>query len=58
LAPVLEQVAAYYRRRVEAMVERLTKVIEPVVILGMGVTVAVILASIYLPMFQMASGPR
>lgn len=58
LAPVLEQVAVYYRKRVEATVERLTGAIEPVVILGMGVTVAVILTSIYLPMFQMASGPR
>ncbi len=57
LAPVLEQVASYYRKRVEALLERLTGMIEPVVILGMGITVAVILTSIYLPMFQMASGP-
>lgn len=58
LATVLDQVSTYYRKRVEAMLERLTGMIEPVVILGMGVTVAVILTSIYLPMFQMASGPR
>jgi len=58
LAPVLEQVRMYYRKKVEALVERLTGAIEPVVILGMGVTVAVILTSIYLPMFQMASGPK
>ncbi|MCJ7543853.1 MAG: type II secretion system F family protein [Phycisphaerae bacterium] len=57
LATVLDQVATYYRKRVEAMLERLTGMIEPVVILGMGVTVAIILTSIYLPMFQMASGP-
>ncbi len=57
LATVLEQVSTYYRKRVEAMLERLTGMIEPVVILGMGITVAVILTSIYLPMFQMASGP-
>ena len=58
LAAVLEEVAVYYRRRVQAMVERLTGTIEPVVILLMGITVAVILMSIYLPMFQIASGPR
>jgi type II secretory pathway component PulF len=57
LAVVLEQVSTYYRKRVEALLERLTGAIEPIVILGMGVTVAVILSSIYLPMFQMASGP-
>ena len=32
--------------------------VQGVVILGMGVTVAVILMAIYLPMFQMGSGPR
>jgi type IV pilus assembly protein PilC len=58
LSVVLDQVATYYRKRVESTVERLTGAIEPVVILGMGVTVAVILTSIYLPMFQMAAGPR
>jgi type IV pilus assembly protein PilC len=58
LGSVLEQVAVYYRKRVEALLQRITGMIEPVVILGMGVTVAVILTSIYLPMFQMASGPK
>jgi len=58
LAPVLDEVAGYYRKRVEAVVERLTGIVEPVVILCMGVAVAVILMSIYLPMFQIASGPR
>ena len=57
LGVVLDQTAIYYRKRVEALVTRLTGMIEPVVILGMGVTVATILTSIYLPMFQMASGP-
>ena len=57
LSAVLEQVSTYYRKRVEVRLERLTGTVEPVVILGMGVTVAVILTSIYLPMFQMASGP-
>ena len=58
MVSVLEEVALYYRARVQALIERLTGVIEPVVILGMGVTVALILMSIYLPMFQIASGPR
>jgi type IV pilus assembly protein PilC len=57
LGIVMDQVAVYYRKRVQDRLQRLTGIIEPVVILGMGVTVAVILTSIYLPMFQMASGP-
>ena len=57
MTQVLEQVASYYRDKVRKVVERITSGIEPVVILGMGVSVAVILTSIYLPMFQMASGP-
>jgi len=58
LVAVLQQVAAHYRRGMQATLERLARCIEPAVILGMGVTIAVILTSIYLPMFQMASGPR
>ncbi len=58
LPKVLEQTGQYYAERVEQIVERLTSCIEPVVILGMGVSVAVILTSIYLPMFQMASGVK
>jgi type IV pilus assembly protein PilC len=56
LAKVLDQVSLYYRGKVKEIVERLTGCVEPVVILGMGVSVAVILTSIYLPMFQMAGG--
>ncbi len=58
MAKVLDQLALYYSGKVKKIVERLTSSIEPVVILGMGVSVAVILTSIYLPMFQMASGPK
>ncbi len=54
LVTVLEEVSMYYRKKVEAALERLTGAIEPIVILGMGVIVATILMSIYLPMFEMA----
>jgi type IV pilus assembly protein PilC len=53
LAQVLEQVSMYYRQKVAALAARITSMIEPVIILGMGVTVAVILTAIYLPMFSM-----
>lgn len=53
LPKVLEHAAEYYKSRVKALVERITSMIEPCIILFMGVTVAVILTAIYLPMFNM-----
>jgi type IV pilus assembly protein PilC len=56
LPEVLDEVEQFYRRKVEVVVGRLTGTLETVVILFMGVTVAVILCAVYLPMFSMASG--
>ncbi len=56
LPEVLDEVELFYRRKVETVAERLSKSLETVVILGMGICVAVILCSVYLPMFSMASG--
>jgi type IV pilus assembly protein PilC len=56
LPEVLDEVEVFYRRKVEVVVERLTGTMETVVILFMGVTVAVILCAVYLPMFSAASG--
>lgn len=56
LPDVLDEVEIFYRRKVETVAERLASTLETVVILGMGVAVAVILCSVYLPMFSMAGG--
>jgi len=56
LPEVLDEVDTFYRRKVEVVVGRLTGTMETGVILFMGVTVAVILCAVYLPMFSMASG--
>ena len=56
LPEVLDEVDVYYRRKVEVVVGRLTGSMETAVILFMGVTVAVILCAVSLPMFSMASG--
>jgi type IV pilus assembly protein PilC len=50
---VLEQVSTYYKQKVAALAARITAMIEPCIILGMVVTVAIILTAIYLPMFNM-----
>ena len=56
LPEVLDEVEVYYRRKVEVVVTRVTGTMETGVILFMGVTVAVILCAVYLPMFSAASG--
>ena len=56
LVEVLDQVQLFYKRKVEAVVTRTASLLETVAILGMGLTVAVILCAIYLPLFSMASG--
>jgi type IV pilus assembly protein PilC len=54
LALVMEQIAPYYKERMETLISRVTKLLEPVIIMGMGSTVAGLMLSIYLPMFEMA----
>jgi type IV pilus assembly protein PilC len=56
LPDCLNEVEVYYRRKIEVLVERLTGTLETAVILFMGVAVADILTSVYLPMFSMAGG--
>ena len=54
LALVMEQIAPYYKEKMEGLIARVTKLMEPVIIMGMGITVAGLMMSIYLPMFEMA----
>lgn len=54
LAQVMEQIGPYYKEKMETMITRVTKLLEPVIIMGMGSTVAGLMLSIYLPMFEMA----
>ena len=54
LAPVMEQIAPYYKEQMETLIGRVTKLLEPVIIMGMGITVAGMMMSIYMPMFEMA----
>lgn len=55
LDTMLSKVADFYDREVDAMVNAMTSLIEPLLIVVMGVTVGGILISLYLPMFNLAS---
>jgi type IV pilus assembly protein PilC len=50
----MDQMAPYYKERMETMIGRVTKLLEPVIIAGMGVTVAGLMLAIYMPMFEMS----
>lgn len=58
LPEVLDQVAHYYDAKVEVAVQRFMSMVEPLVIIGMGVTVGVIMAAIYMPMFQLSAAVK
>jgi type IV pilus assembly protein PilC len=54
LAPVMDQIAPYYKEKMEALIGKVTKLMEPIIIVCMGSTVAGLMLSIYMPMFEMS----
>jgi type IV pilus assembly protein PilC len=58
LAMVMEQMAPYYKERMETTISRVTKMLEPIIIMGMGCTIAGMMLAIYMPMFEMAGNVK
>ena len=56
LPDVLEEVAKFYATKVENQLLTITGGMEPIIVIGMGITVALLLGSVYMPMFQMSAG--
>lgn len=54
LGLVMEQIAPFYKEKMENLMLRVTKMLEPIVIMGMGATIACLMLAIYMPMFEMA----
>lgn len=54
LDSLLEKLAIFYEKEVDAMISRLSSIIEPLMIAGVGIMVAFIAISIYMPLFGMA----
>ena len=52
LDTMLEKIADFYDQEVEATVDALTSLIEPLLIAVVGGTVGVIVISLYLPLFK------
>ncbi len=55
LDDILERLAGFYDREVSALVSSLTSLIEPIIMVVMGVGVAVMVVAVMLPMFQLAN---
>jgi type IV pilus assembly protein PilC len=58
LALTMERAAPYYKEQTEAMILKVTKLMEPTIIVGMGVTIAGLMLAIYTPMFEMAGNVK
>jgi type IV pilus assembly protein PilC len=58
LAAVMDQLAPYYKEKMEAMVMKVTKMLEPLIIMGMGTSIAGMMLAIYMPMFEMAGNVK
>ncbi len=55
LPQMLEDVAEFYDQEVENRLTLLTTMIEPVLMLSMGIVIAVIVVALYLPIFEMGA---
>ncbi len=53
LAEMLKKISVFYEEEVNAAVEALTSIIEPVMIVAMGLIIGGILIAMYMPMFDM-----
>ncbi len=55
LPQMLEDIAEFYDQEVESRLTMLTTMIEPVLMLSMGLVIAFIVVALYLPIFQMGA---
>ena len=55
LDKMLGKIADFYEEEVDASIETLTSIIEPLMMIGVGMMVGVIIIAMYLPMFKMLS---
>ena len=53
LDKMLAKIADFYEDEVDASIGALTSIIEPLMMIGVGVMVGIILIAMYLPMFKM-----
>ncbi|HEV8687284.1 MAG TPA: type II secretion system F family protein [Gaiellaceae bacterium] len=55
LEKMLSKIADFYEDEVDASIQALTSIIEPIMMIGVGIMVGIIIISMYMPMFKMLS---
>ena len=58
LAQVMEQISPFFKEKMEGMILKVTKMVEPIIIMGMGSSIAGLMLAIYMPMFEMAGNVK
>jgi type IV pilus assembly protein PilC len=53
LEKMLAKIADFYEDEVDAAVSSLTSIVEPIMMIGVGIMVGIIIISMYMPMFKM-----
>jgi type IV pilus assembly protein PilC len=53
LEKMLSKIADFYEDEVDASVQSLTSIVEPIMMIGVGIMVGIIIISMYMPMFKM-----
>ena len=57
LPTILDRTSEHYERKVDAAVNTLTSLLEPIMIISVGAVVAVVVIALYLPIFTMSDMP-
>ena len=58
LGEMFSRVNGFYQAEVSSRVKVLTSVLEPVLLIGLGVVVGIVVIALYLPIFKMAGAAR
>lgn len=58
LPQIMEEMAPYYKERLHGFIARVTKLMEPGIIVLMGGVISAIMMAIYIPMFDMAGAVK
>ncbi len=55
LGQMLDRVAVFFNERISFQVDRLTTLIEPVILVAMGIIIGVLVVAMFLPIFQLSN---
>ena len=52
---MLDKIADFYEDEVDASIQALTSIVEPLMMIGVGIVVGIIIIAMYMPMFKLSS---